>query len=269
MDQKRIQSALQDALEEKMPASRINLWPAVRANLVAGKPQSEQQGEKMNTIKMRPVPRIAFALVIIVALVAITLLTPQGRTFAQSILQLFSRAESTSFPLQSSQIAASEPESSAPTAMAPAPLTSVAEAEAQAGFSAAELPYIPEGFNYLGARLYGKTINIEYETPDKGGHLHIQQSQSGYLQSEWDQVPSDSVVDVQIGELDGEFAQGIFVVYPGETSARWNPDAAILRLRWEKDGIWFEITKSGDVEAIEYLDQATLIKIAESLVYKP
>jgi hypothetical protein len=200
------------------------------------------------------------------------LLTPQGRIFAQSILELFTRAESTTFPLQSSQIAENElasTASTAATALPPSPLISAAEASDQAGFSAAELPYIPQGFNYLGARLYGETINLEYETLDKGGHLYIQQSQSGYLQSEWDQVPASAVIPVKIGILDGELAQGTFVLYPGETSARWNPDAAVLRLRWEQDGIWFEVSKYGDVEAIEYLDQAALISIAESLVFKP
>ena len=45
MDSKKIQSILQDALEEEIPASQVNLWPAVKANLVAGKSQLLQQGE--------------------------------------------------------------------------------------------------------------------------------------------------------------------------------------------------------------------------------
>jgi hypothetical protein len=269
MNQKKIQAVLQDALEDEIPASEINLWPAVKANLVAGKHQSLQQGEKMNTTKMQRMPRFAFAIVMILALLTIVFLTPQGRTFAQSVLQFFTRAESTTFPLQHSQIAASEPDPLVPTAMPPVPLISVSEAEAQVGFDAAELPFIPDGFDYLGARLYGNAINIEYETQDKGGHLVIKQSQEGFIQSDWDQVPADAVTPVKINELGGEYAQGTFVVYPGENSATWNPDAAIRRLRWEKDGIWFEMTKFGNVEAIEYLDQAALIEIAESLVFKP
>jgi hypothetical protein len=74
---------------------------------------------------------------------------------------------------------------------------------------------------------------------------------------------------VKIGDLDAEFVQGTFVVFPGETSAAWNPDAAILRLRWEMDGIHFQMTKFGNVGTIEYLDQAGLIKLAESLSFNP
>ncbi|HLF91267.1 MAG TPA: hypothetical protein VI451_20145, partial [Anaerolineales bacterium] len=163
-------------------------------------------------------------------------------------------------------LAPSSTQSEQPTAEPPSPLIRVSEAEARAGFDAAELSFVPEGFNFLGARLYGNTINIEYETSDQGGHLNITQSQEGYYQSDWDSVPAEFIAPVKIGELDGEFVQGTFVVFAGDTSATWNPEAPILRLRWEKDGVYFEITKFGDVEAIEYLDQDGLVALAEDLM---
>ncbi len=269
MSNKKIQSILKDVLDEEIPSSQVNLWPAVKADLVAGKYQRNQQGEKMNTIKPRRIPRFALAVTLFLALLVVFFVTPQGRSFAQSVLEFFTRAESTTFPLEDSQMAPMVPDETSPTAAPPAPLISVAEAEAQVGFDIAELPYVPEGFVYLGARLYGNNVNIEYQTPDLGGHLNIMQSQDGFYQSDWDNVPPDAVVSVKIGELDGEFVQGIFVVYPGETTATWNPDAPILRLRWVNNGVWFEITKSGDVQPIEYLDQAGLIEIAESLTLQP
>ena len=171
--------------------------------------------------------------------------------------------------LQPSQIVTSEPDLSAPTAEPPAPLISVAEAEAQVGFGVAKLPFVPDGFDYLGAKLYGNAVNIEYATQGYGGHLSIMQSQEGFIQSEWDKVPAHAIVPVKIGELDGEFVRGTFVVYAGETSATWEPDAAILRLRWVKDGVWFAMTKHGDVQVIEYLDQAGMIELAESLAVEP
>ena len=269
MNKQEVQSVLQDALEEEIPSSQVQLWPAVKANLVAGEARFNQQGVKMNTIKLQRTPRLIFAILTVVVLLVIILATPQGRSFAQSILQFFSRAENTTFPLDDSQIISNEPDSFGPTALPPAPLISVAEAETQVGFDIAELPIVPEGFNYLGARLYGNAVNIEYETPNKGGHLSIKQSQDGFYQSDWDNVPDEDIIPVKIGELDGEYVQGTFVVYPGETFATWNPEAAILRLRWLQDDTWFEMTKYGDVEAIEYLDQAGLIELAESLIYRP
>ena len=223
----------------------------------------------MNTTRPHRIPRPAFAILMIVALLAVALVTPQGRTFAQSVLQFFMRSESTTFPLRPSQIMTSEPDPSAPTAMPPVSLISVAEAEARAGFGVAVLPFVPDGFNYLGARLYGNAISIEYEAQGGGGNLIIMQSQEGFIQSDWDKVPANAIVPVKIGGLDGEFVRGTFVVYVGETSATWNPNAPILRLRWVKDDVWFEMTKFGDVKAIEYLDQAGLIELAESLAIKP
>jgi hypothetical protein len=266
MSNKKIQSILKDVLEEEIPSSQVNLWPAVKADLVAGKHQQHQQGDKMNTIKPRRIPRVAFAITLVLALLVVFIATPQGRSFAQSVLELFTRVESTTFPVKDSQIVSGEPNETSPTALPPAPLISVAEAEAQVGFNVAEFPDIPEGFDYLGARLYGNNVSIDYMT--KGyGHLIIMQSQEGFYQSDWDNVPADAIVPVKIGELDGEFVQGTFVRYPGETIATWNPDASFTRMRWVDNGIWFEITLHGD--AHEYLDLAGLIKLAESLTIQP
>lgn len=267
MDKKNIQSILQEALDDEIPVEEINLWPAVKAGLVAGQ---RQQGELMNRTKPPHLSRTVIATLVVIALLTVAFITPPGRALAQNIIQFFTRTESTTFQLGPSQIVTEEPDPAAPTVAPPTPLTSVAEVEAQAGFKAAKLPAVPAGFNYLGARLYGNAINIEYEAQGGGGgSLTIMQSPNGFLQSEWDQVPEDAIVPVKIGELDGEFVQGMFVVYAGETSAKWNPDAPILRLRWVKNGMWFEMTKFGNVGSIEYLDQAWMIALAESMVYTP
>ena len=223
----------------------------------------------MNRERVHRTRRFALAGAMIIALLAAALLTPQGRALSQSILQFFTRAEDTTVPEPPSQPAVGEPDPAAATAEPPAPLISVAEAEAQVGFDVAELPFVPDGLDYLGARLYGETVSVEYQTPDYAGHLIIMQSQSGFLQSEWDSVPSDAVLPVKIGELDGEFTQGRFVVYAGETVATWEPNTHMLRLRWVQDGIWIEMTKYGYAEAIDYLDQTGLIELAESLVVEP
>jgi hypothetical protein len=260
MDKKQIQSILQDALEEKIPSSEVNLWRAVKSNLVAG--TTKQQGANMNTIKPRGMSRLAYASLAIIALLTLAFATPQGRAFAQSVIQLFTRAQSESFPVEEP---VTQTDASAPTAMPPSPLISVAEAEALAGFDLAELPSVPQGFEYLGARLYGNSVSIEYAVPGRGGNLILMQSKDGFLQSEWDQVPADAIVPVKVGGVDAEYAQGTFVVMAGETSATWNSDAPIFRLRWVKDGVWFELTKYGDVVPIEYLDMDGLIELAESL----
>lgn len=217
-------------------------------------------------MKERFIQRIAFSALAVALLLAITLATPQGRAFAQSVLQFFTRTDSKTFDLEPLQIVPVETAQAEPTAMPPSPMISVAEAEAQVGFDIHELPSVPPGFEYLGARLYGDTVSIEYEALGSGGNLIITQSQDGFYQSQWGDVPTDAITTlVKIGDVDGEFVKGTFVVYPNDTVATWNPDASIWRLRWVKDGIWFEIAKFGNVERIEYLDQAEMIELAESL----
>jgi hypothetical protein len=154
------------------------------------------------------------------------------------------------------------PDPSAATAQPAAPLISLAEAERQVDFKVAELPFVPDGLIYRGARVVSDAVSIEYEAEGGGGSLVIRQSPDGFVQSPWDEVPDRAIAPVKIGDLDGELAQGTFVVGPGDTSATWNPDVPIVRLRWVEDGISFEMTKSGDVEAMAYLDQARLIELA-------
>jgi hypothetical protein len=86
------------------------------------------------------------------------------------------------------------------------------------------------------------------------------------MQSEWDQAPEKAISQVKIGNLDAEIVQGFFVVFTGETAARWNPEAPILRLRWIFDGVWFEMAKLGDVESIKYLDREALLKLADRMM---
>ena len=269
MDEKKIQSILQDALEEEIPSSEIRLWPAIQASLVAGRKPTVQQGEKMNSVNSRRTSRAALATLAIGTLIVVALITPQGRAFAQTVLQFFRRAESNVLPLPPEQIAPPEEAQAASTAQPPAPIVSVAEAERSAGFDAWELPSVPQGFVFAGALASQGSISIQYEAVGGGGALLINESLNGFMQSEWDQAPVESISQVRIGELDAEIVQGTYVVYPGETVARWNSEASVLRLRWIREGVWFELAKFGDVERIEYLNRDALLKLAESLTNDP
>jgi len=270
MSDKKIQSILSDVMEAEIPSAQIDLWPAVKADLAAGKYPKNRQGDRMNRKKY--IPRLALALSL--ALLLVFFATPQGRTFAESVLALFTPAESTTFPLEDSQVPPMEPDEVSPTMEPPSTMLSVADAETQAGFSIAVFPQVPAGFEFLGVRLYGNNASLEYQAQGGGGHLALMQSWEGFYQADgdsvpWDSVPAEAVVHVKIGDLDGEFTRGMFVVYAGQTEAVWNPDAPVMRLRWVDGGVWYELTKHGDVQRIEYLDMEALIELAESLVIQP
>lgn len=216
----------------------------------------------MNTERKK---RMALSALALAAVLTLALITPQGRAFAQNILQYFRRAESRVLPLPPDQIVPTEHAADIPTAQPPLPLVSVAEAEGVAGFDAKELPSDPQGFTFAGAMGVPDGISIEYQAQGNGGQLVINESKDGFMQSEWDQAPVEAISQVMIGNREAEMVQGAYVVYPGETSARWNSEAAIIRLRWVEEGLWFEMAKFGGVESIAYLDGPAMIKLAESL----
>ena len=223
----------------------------------------------MNVVNSRRASRVVLATLVMGALMGSALATPQGRAFAQTVLQFFRRAESNVLPLPPGQIASPEEAQAIATAQPPAPIVSVAEAEQAAGFDARELSAVPEGFVFAGALGSPGSISIQYEAVGGGGSLVLNESTNGFIQSEWDQAPVESISQVKIGEMNAEIVQGSYVVYPGETVARWNSGAPILRLRWIQDGIWFEMAKFGGVERIEYLGQDELIELAASLTNAP
>jgi len=262
MDSKDIKSILQDALEDEVPASQINLLSAIQSQLVAGTKSNHQQGERMSQTRTK---RLTSLVITFIVVLTVVLSTPQGRAFAQSVLKFFNRAESYEFTLESEQIASPRDVQDMATANPPIPLVSFEEAQQTAGFNVKELPAAPKGFTFTGAMATEGSVVIEYQALGNGGQLIINESTNGFMQSDWDRAPAEAITRVTVNGLDAEIVQGAYVVYPGGTSAKWNRDAPILRLRWVTDGIWYEMAKFGNVESIEYLDQNGLIELAESL----
>ncbi|MGE5641466.1 MAG: hypothetical protein ACM3Y8_00515 [Byssovorax cruenta] len=266
MDKKNIPSILQDALEHELPSTQIDLLPGVKERLVAG---TTQQGEKMNQVNSRRNSRLAVIALAVMVLFVVALVSPPGRALAQTVLQFFRRAESNVIPLPTELIAPPENSQGLATAQPPSPFMSIDQAEGIAGFDAQQLPVVPDGFNFLGAMASKGTISVQYGAQGGGGALIINESPNGFMQSEWDQAPADAISQVLVSGVEAEMVQGTYVVYPGETSARWNPDAPILRLRWIKDSIWFEMARFGGVESIAYLNRDAMIALAESLTNDP
>lgn len=268
MENKKIQTILQEALEKEIPSSELHLWPGVQT-LVSGKSFHSQGETPMNTPMKRRVPRVALALFALTAFFALVLATPQGRSFAQEILQFFTRAESDSLPLDPSKLPpAPDNAIEEPNNYLNANRT-VSEVEAAVGFDVLEPTWLPNNLTFRGANFDPKTkiaflfydlyySNLKVES----NGLVLREAPLQTSDCEFCQMvgASANVETVQIGNLSGEFVEGVWTL--NGTEAVWESDPYRKTLRWQIDGMAFELQFMGPPDSVT---KKAMIAIAESL----
>jgi len=261
MDQKSLQTLLQDALENKIPASEIRLWQTVKARLVES---HIQQGAKMNAIKSR----LAYATLAVIAMLTLAFITPQGRAFAQNIFQFFARADQDSYPLQDWQ--KTPP---APTSPESPFKYSVQEAEALAGYDVLSPIDAPAGMLFVGAsydekyhivaQAFGPSAEftelslwqqpLEFYAPCGDISQPCETMLGGNLAGN-----SADIQTAQIGDLTGEYVEGVWELT--DSGPVWNPIPFAKTLRWKNDVAIFELVYNG-----MNLTRDDLIKLAEGI----
>lgn len=250
MDNKNIRSILQDALENEIPSSEIDLWQAVKTGVVAGQ---TQKGEKMNTTQPRRIPRAAFVLLVIMALLALAFITPQGRAFAQSILQFFVRADQDRYPLQAWQMTPP-----VQTSLESPFKYSVHEAETLAGYDVLSPVEIPFGRVFVGASYDEKYHIVALAFGQSADYLEFSLWQQpleyyqpcGDISHLCDNMlggnlagASADIQTVQIGDLTGEYVEGVWILT--ENGPVWDPTPLAKTLRWKTDKAIFELVYNG------------------------
>lgn len=283
MDNKNIQSILQDALEEKLPSSQVELWPAVKASFVAEK--ILQQGEKMNTTQPRRISRAAFITLTIVVLLALALITPQGRAFAQNILQFFIRTEGDAIPVPTSEpvnwVDLTPGVPSATKTPQPAmaifandcgdygsPTCTVEQIRSKVDFTIKEPADIPDGLYFIGASGGPDSIYLLYYYENQSGSLSVMvELWAGVPSPQTDLIGASATVEkVRIGNLTGEYFKGTFVYEDGDNTATWDPDFGIETLRWVDDGISYTMNYSYPPTP---LGKEGMVALAESMTLEP
>jgi hypothetical protein len=305
MDNKTIQSILRDALEKEVSSSQIQLWPAVQTVLVAKGNTSFQQGEKVN-IKPRRTSRLALVSLVIIALLALTFLTPQGRAWAQEVAEFFRRINSIMIQLPPEQLKQMNNESdqsydlplvpvfistvSPEMAAVPGCETQqksqsyrcqVALAESKLGFDLKELPEKPKDWEFQSLS-FDKNSGyalMTYELDIRSGTSYsslmlIQgvgdfSNFAPYRNNPWEAVPTDKVEPVSIGEYKGEYVMGRFGLKPGDTVLTWFEETHDQRLIWSEGEHWYLIDFSPNLNVASTMGKEQLIHLAESLVASP
>lgn len=246
--------------------------------------------------------RVRFALAItVLVLVAGLLISPQGRAWAQEVLQFFSRINAQTVEIPEGQsklieesanisydlplvplfIPTVSPEMAAvPGCGTPEEAQSypcrVALAESQLGFDLKELPATPENwkFDYLYFDAASKLAMINYivdqNSPASGSFLLTQgvgDFPREFANTPWEAVPADKVEPVKVAGHDGEYVKGSFGT-PADKSLAWS-DLYVHRLAWSDGARWYGITLWPSPTSPDRMSRDQLIDFAESLIDSP
>lgn len=288
MDDKNIKSILQEALEERIPSSQIELWPAVKGSLVSGKHQLTPQGETMNINKPRRISRAALITLTIIVLLALALITPQGRAFAQEIIRRIGNFIISDEASDAEKYVATL-QNGTPTPTVdpnwvctdcPEPvvvgLLTIEQASTKAGFPVSEPTYIPLGYQLssrdvlnTGSSITAHTsYRIELDPPlhdglQMAGIIAISQTLVSSDAQPWEKSVGDvPIVDVTVRGQPGVWLEQVPIIPFQDQQGEWDYE------RWNQL-VWFENGYNFMLQTnmpSDILPLTELLKIAESLV---
>lgn len=246
-----IQSMLIHLAQDAVLPSEIDLWPTLRAQLVAGTNVHERG--KWRSIQSQRVQHIAYISLISVVLLIFAFATPQGRAFAQNLLKFFTRAENNTLPAQEDyKVPAEGPR-----------ILNVTEVQSLVGFDVLEPAVLPEDLTFQGASHTAETNTVtqQFGSSPEDIRLSIQQQPFTTIAA-CDLCglvgASASVQIVQIGQGEAEYVEGVWELTANGPA--WRDDPYLKTLRWQKDGMAFELIYMGSELKVD-----DLIVIAESL----
>ena len=261
MNRSPLANLLHRLAEEAIPPAEVDLWPAVRSHLERRK--AHPKGDFSMKRSFAQNWRLRFIAVPILALLliaAILVITPQGRAWAQSALQFFTRAESDTLPAPTPEpLVWVEQTPGVPAAtitplppMAPfaadcgdyrEPRCSVEQMRSKVDFTVKELATIPAGMYFIGATGGPEEVFIKYDSVDQSAGLFLfEQPWTGSLeQKSFEVAPGVEVEEVPVGGATGEYVQGSFGYTAGETEETWMSDNGLETLRWVDQDTYYTL----------------------------
>ncbi len=228
---------------------------------------------------------IAFALIAL-AILAVVLVSPPGRAFAQQILHFFIPTEEQSRPLPAlptdetldqgifaDGLAKTCPQDDLDARY----ICQLSYVEKEMGFP---VKAVPSGehdlvFSNLEVDAARKIVHLFYGYagyPGTDGSIWIAQGIGEFPariredgENDWGEVLAQSIESVTVNGQDAEFVVGQWVLLPGDNQYVWSTDVPGMTLRWRDGEHWFQIFKGGQPEMITNMDKKGLIQLAESL----
>lgn len=256
-----IQSMLRRLAEEAIPPAEVDLWPALRSQFETRK--AHPQGDssmKTNFANHRRLVFVAVPILAVFLVAALLMITPQGRAWARSALQFFTRTQSDTIPAPTSEplvwveqtpgalVATSTP--LPPQAAFAAecgdyrePRCSIEQMRSKVNFTVQELASLPAGMYFIGATGGPQEAFIKYDTNDQSAGLYLSEIPwtGSAEQTGFEVAPGVQVETAPIGSATGEYVKGSFGYRSGETVETWMPDTGQETLKWSDQGVYYSI----------------------------
>ena len=221
------------------------------------------------------------------SVIAFIVLTPQGRAFAQTIFEFFTRTDQESFPLSDEEVdmfyapipayalslvevtpASPTPNHCLNSEDVGAYECEIQRVELQLGYDIKEFSVEPPGWFFRQAISSQDYAVITYQTG--GGYLDLRQGIENFPpDSDWEKVPTSAVQPVKIDDYYGEYVNGSFSLKNGASELTWDTTGSDQRIRWREGERWFEILALSGPGTSGYLDRQALIILASNMVYQP
>ena len=260
MNEQQLHQLLSNIAEGLAPKETINLWPTIESQLSSPKRFAQHTYPK----------RVAWVTLVILLFGLVFIVTPQGRVWAQEFLHFFIRTDSDTLPLQSWQLT-SQPTLAPGTTATPDPANiffeaklNVIQVEEQYGIDLKEPTWLPENFVIVGAT-FDPTHSVGRIFYSGGDYDDLVLKEEIYSSPDTcdlcDKVgESASVEFVQIGNVKGEYVQGVWNLT--DSGPIWENNPYLQILRWQVDGVAYELLFQGQPDSIVKED---LVNIASSL----
>jgi hypothetical protein len=226
-----------------------------------------------STIKIKPERKLIWGLVglVIVCAILLILIIPSARVAASQIIHLFLPAPSN---LLDVQVTLTNPGDLLDFSDPANFRFSVTQVQQLAGFGVKQISLLPAGLTFIGSRYDPKYNAVTLLYIANKYKLFLTQRPLGNSEDLFSIGESANVKNVKVGNNDGEFVMGGWkavstqpvtdVQIPARTvniSAIWENELPQSTLRWQADGIAYEIRSNGEGSP----SQLELINLANEL----
>jgi len=293
--------------ESKIEDLLTKIQPVPSGNFHKKMEQAHWRIEQVQSRAIKNKSRLKLAVAMLVLLtITIFTVTPQGRAWAQDVMQFFRKINSATVQLSDEQtkqmyeintqydlplvpvfVPTVSPEMAA-IAGCETPQKSqsyrcqIALAESKLGFDLKELPEKPIDWEFKSLSfntdsqyaIMSYDLDFKHTTYTSYSSLQFTQGEGDfsnfdwYKNNPWDAVPADKIETVSIGAYKGEYVKGGFGLPPDSNTLVWF-DADRQRLAWSEGKNWYLIDFYPNLNVAGTMGRDQLIHLAESLVTSP